>query len=181
MKLIIGLGNPEKKYHGTRHNIGFTMLDAIKDAWQKEASFSPWSVNKKFLSELSEGRINNEKVLLVKPQTFMNLSGNAVGSLAEFYKVAPEQIIVIQDELDLAFGTFKLQTDKSSAGHRGVQSIIDRLGSQKFWRLRIGIAKDDKNQQGASADFVLNRFSLLEKMKLRSLKNTWLEEIKKLL
>jgi PTH1 family peptidyl-tRNA hydrolase len=98
-----------------------------------------------------------------------------------FFKVEPQNIIVIHDDLDIAFGELKVQADRSSAGHNGVQSIIDRLGTQSFTRLRVGIAKSDKSKQGDAADFVLHRFGLVERLQLKVIKKKVLEEIKKLI
>ena len=165
MKLIIGLGNFEKKYFNTRHNIGFAMLDYIFDEYLKAEGFSDWSENKKFQAIISEGNLNGEKIILAKPTTYMNNSGSAVQALISFYKINPKDLIVIHDEIDLSFGNYKIQTDKSSAGHRGIDSIIGRIGTQEFTRVRIGIGKEDRKKQGDTADFVLNRFNLFEKLK----------------
>jgi PTH1 family peptidyl-tRNA hydrolase len=111
----------------------------------------------------------------------MNNSGNSVQAIANYFKVEPKDIIVIHDELDLPFGNYKVQTDKSSAGHNGVESIIKSLGSQEFTRIRVGVAKDDKDKQGEGANFVLNNFGFMEKLKLGSLKDKILGEIKTLI
>ncbi len=178
MKLIIGLGNFEKKYFNTRHNIGFAMLDYIFDEYLKAEGFSDWSENKKFQAIISEGNLNGEKIILAKPTTYMNNSGSAVQALISFYKINPKDLIVIHDEIDLSFGNYKIQTDKSSAGHRGIDSIIGRIGTQEFTRVRIGIGKEDRKKQGDTADFVLNRFNLFEKLKLKELKKKILQDVK---
>jgi len=178
MRLIFGLGNPGKKYQNTRHNIGFAAIDFIFEEWLKGEGFSAWHEEKKFQAEISEGNLNGEKIILAKPQTFMNNSGACAGALVNFYKVEPENVIVIHDDLDIAFGELKVQTDRSSAGHNGVQSIIDRLGTQAFTRVRVGIAKADRAKQGEAADYVLNKFGLVERLKLKVVKNKILEEIK---
>lgn len=181
MKLIIGLGNPGKKYETTRHNAGFMVIDHF---WKKNKelfNFSNWQTEKNFQAEIAEGFFNNEKVILAKPQTFMNASGNAVQPLMHFYKIPPLDLIVIHDDLDLEFGKIKVQKDISSAGHNGIKSIIEKLGTQNFWRVRVGIGKKNKAHQGETANFVLNRFSLLEKIKLNKIKEQIIEEVKKLI
>lgn len=165
MKLIIGLGNPGKKYELTRHNVGFMAVDKL----QKEWKFPDFELNKKFNAEISEGNCpvipseaeGSKKIFLVKPQTFMNLSGNSVKTLMDFYKITPEDIIVIHDDLDIEIGKYKIATDSSSAGHQGVQNIIDNLGTQKFKRIRIGIEGEEKrkNRVMPSDDFVLQKFT----------------------
>jgi PTH1 family peptidyl-tRNA hydrolase len=195
MKIIIGLGNPEEKYNDTRHNVGFAVLDKI----QAEFNFPEFSFNKKFNAEISSGTIeiaeakpprgglaskHSAEILLVKPQTFMNLSGESVRAILDFYKLAPEDIIVIQDDIDIEIGTFKLATDSRSAGHNGVQNIIDQLGTQKFVRLRIGIGAtttDEPSCRLGAHDFVLGKFSKEEEKKINSLFAEILGAIKKLL
>ena len=180
MKLIVGLGNIGNKYDNTRHNIGFTMLNFIFDNWLRKENFSDWKETKKFQAFISEGNLNAEKIILAKPTTFMNNSGEAVQLLLNFYKIAPQDLIIIHDDLYLLFGNYKIQTDRSSAGHNGVQSIIEKIGTQSFTRIRLGIGKEDKQKQGDSADFVLNRFGFFEKLKIKELKERILEELKKL-
>ena len=133
--IIAGLGNPGEKYDDTRHNIGFAMVDKLQEHW----NFPAFGFNKKFQAEVSEGNHASQKLLLLKPQTFMNLSGAAVRAILDFYKLTPADIIVIQDDIDIALGTFKVATDSRSAGHNGVQNIIDQLGTQQFTRLRLGV------------------------------------------
>lgn len=132
MKLLVGLGNPGTKYARNRHNIGFMALEAIGEAH----GFGPW--RSRFQGEISEGRLGTEKVLLLKPQTFMNLSGDSVQSAAAFYKLAPADIIVLHDELDLAPGKLRVKTGGGHAGHNGLRSISAHLGPD-FTRVRIGI------------------------------------------
>ena len=132
MKLIVGLGNPGGKHARNRHNVGFMAVDAIAAVH----GFGPW--RKKFSSQVAEGRIGGDKVLLLKPETFMNDSGRAVAEAARFYKLAPADIIVIHDELDLAPGRVRVKTGGGHAGHNGLKSIIAHLGPD-FHRLRIGI------------------------------------------
>jgi len=181
MKLFVGLGNPEQKYEGTRHNIGFAMIDFLYNEWLKKENFDDWGKNKKFNSEFTVGTVNGEKIILAKPLTFMNNSGTAVQAIVNYFKIPTKDVYVFQDELDLKCGDYKIQFNKSSAGHNGVASIIELLGTQEFTRIRIGIGKEDKQKQGNGADFVLNKFNLIERMKLKDVKKRILEEIKKLL
>ena len=178
MHLILGLGNPGKKYQNTRHNIGFAAIDFLFEEWLEGEGSTAWHEEKKFQAEISEGNLNGEKIILAKPQTFMNNSGTSTSALVNFYKVEPKNIVVIHDDLDIAFGEIKVQTDRSSAGHNGIKSIIERLGTQAFTRVRVGIGKADRAKQGEAADYVLNKFGLVERLKLKVVKNKILEEIK---
>lgn len=157
MKLIIGLGNPTRQYENTRHNAGFIMLTEI----QKIFSFPEFQFNKKFDAEISEGNIAGEKIILAKPQTFMNLSGQSVHEIAAFYKINIEDLILIHDDLDIDLGAFKISQDSSAGGHNGVSSIFDTLGTQKIKRIRIGIegAEKKKNRIIPGDVFVLQSFS----------------------
>jgi len=132
MLLIAGLGNPGSRYAKQRHNIGFMAADAIA----RRQSFSGWS--KKFKAEIAEGTIGGEKVLLIKPQTFMNLSGEAVGQAMRFYKLAPSDLVVIYDELDLQPGKARIKTGGGNGGHNGIKSIDAHCGKD-YRRLRLGI------------------------------------------
>lgn len=181
MKLLVGLGNPEKQYDGTRHNIGFALIDYIYKEWLQKENFDDWGKNKKFNSDFTVGTVNGEKIILAKPLTFMNNSGTAVQAIINYFKMETKDIYVFQDELDLKCGDYKIQFNRSSAGHNGIASIIEHLGTQEFTRIRIGIGKEDKQQQGKGADFVLNRFTLIERLKLKEVKKKILEEIKKLI
>ncbi|CAD5313079.1 unnamed protein product [Arabidopsis thaliana] len=134
--LIVGLGNPGKKYQGTRHNVGFEMVDALADA----EGISMNTVNFKAL--FGKGVIGNIPIMLAKPQTFMNLSGESVGQIVSFYKIPLKQVLVVYDDLDLPFGKLRLLPKGGHGGHNGMRSIIDRLkGSRDFPRLRIGIGR----------------------------------------
>lgn len=132
MLIIAGLGNPGSQYRGNRHNIGFMAVDAI----QRRAGFSPWA--KKFKADISEGEIAGEKVLLMKPQTFMNLSGEAVGEAMRFYKLGPDRIVAVYDELDLVPGRARIKTGGGHGGHNGVKSLDAHCGKD-YRRLRLGI------------------------------------------
>ena len=151
MKLIIGLGNPGKEYKKTRHNAGFLTIDKIISNIQYPISSS------KFNTEISNGIIDDEKIILAKPQTFMNNSGQAVRAVLDYYKIDPKDIIVIHDDLDIPLGEYKISKNKNSGGHKGVQSIIDHLGTKDFTRFRIGIMIE--NKKTPTEKFVLERFS----------------------
>ena len=155
MKLIIGLGNPGEKYEKTRHNAGFLAVNKIADNFQFPVS----SFNSKFNAEISEGIINNEKTILVKPMTFMNNSGQTVKAVLDYYKINPEDIIVIHDDLDIPIGEYKISKNKNSGGHKGVRSIIDYLGTKDFTRIRIGIGVQDLSCKIPTEKFVLEKFS----------------------
>jgi len=133
-RLIVGLGNPGQTYEATRHNAGFWLADQIAEdlraSYAHEQGFFAW---------VAKGRTNNASVMLAKPATFMNKSGQAVGALARFFKLTPEQILVLHDELDLPPGQVKLKQGGGHAGHNGLRDIQSVLGSADFWRLRIGI------------------------------------------
>ena len=148
MKLIVGLGNPGAEYAGTRHNIGFEVVDKLVAG--KVASPE---INKKINALVYKiGR-----TLLIKPQTFMNLSGSSVKAALDFYKIELAELLVIHDEVDLEFGEIKHQFDRGSAGHNGVESIVVALGSKEFHRLRIGVGRPE-NPSIETADFVLQKF-----------------------
>ncbi|MDD5397383.1 MAG: aminoacyl-tRNA hydrolase [Candidatus Moranbacteria bacterium] len=157
MKLIVALGNPGKDYAKTRHNAGFVILDEM----QKELSFPDFQFNKKFEAEISEANIGGEKTILAKPQTFMNNSGKSVQAIMDFYKITLENLTIIHDDLDIALGAFKVSTDSSAAGHNGVASIFETIGTQKIKRIRIGIEGAEKKleRQMSGCDFVLQNFS----------------------
>ena len=150
MKLIVGLGNPDKKYNNTRHNIGFMVVDNyLKDA--------TWS--KKFNGLYTTVNIGSEKVIFLKPQTYMNLSGQAVIQFVQYFDIKNTDILVIQDDLDQNIGAFKLKTNSGSGGHNGIKSIISSLHTENFARLKIGINSVNK---GEVIDFVLSKFSKTE-------------------
>lgn len=172
MKLVVGLGNPGKKYEKTRHNVGFLAVDHI----QKANNFSNWQLKKKLKSEIAENK--EFDIVLTKPQTFMNNSGEAVALADRNWELETGNLIVIHDDFDLPIGTYKIEQGRSAAGHKGVRSIIDHLKTKDFWRLRIGIrpssviptppsvipaeAKIQQSQIKAES-FVLKNFSTEEK------------------
>ena len=132
MCIIAGLGNPGSKYANNRHNVGFMAADAIA----RRHSFSPWS--KKFQAEIAEGKLAGEKVLLIKPQTFMNLSGQAVGEAMRFYKLEPSALTVLYDEIDLVAGKLRIKTGGGAGGHNGIRSLDQHIGPN-YRRIRIGV------------------------------------------
>ncbi|MGM3305151.1 aminoacyl-tRNA hydrolase [Anabaena sp. WFMT] len=166
-QLIVGLGNPEPKYDQTRHNIGFAAVDALARAWQ-----IPLAENRKFQGNFGEGIApGGGKVRLLKPLTYMNRSGQSIQAVTSWYKLPPESVLIIYDDMDLPLGKTRLRLSGSAGGHNGMKSTISHLSSQNFPRLRIGIGKpkgaaDDDNSETVS--HVLGRFSAAEN-KLMSL------------
>ena len=154
MFLVVGLGNPGAEYAQTRHNIGFMAADEIHSRY----NFSPYK--NKFDGLLAEGNIDNVKTLLLKPQTFMNLSGNSVIKAANFYKIPPENIIVIHDDKDLALGKLKTKIGGSAGGHNGLKNIDSQIG-QNYNRIRIGVGSPQEHHTD-TVNFVLSRFSKAE-------------------
>ena len=156
--LITGLGNPGRQYRFNRHNIGFAVLDSLTETLA--ASFS--RMESKAL--LAKANYKDRRLILAKPQTYMNLSGQAVSSLLRFYKIPLERLIVVYDEVDLDFGILRLRPSGGSAGHNGMKSIIEQLGTQDFPRLRIGIGRPPGKM--AAATYVLQDFSQAERVEL---------------
>ena len=153
MKLFVGLGNPGAKYQNNRHNIGFMALDQIAS----DHGFSPWK--KKFQGQMCDGRLGREKVTLLKPETFMNLSGQSVGEAMRFYKLTPADVVVFHDELDLAPTKIKCKTGGGHAGHNGLRSIHQHIGVE-YDRVRMGIGHPGHKDKVAS--YVLNDFAKAE-------------------
>ena len=149
--LIFGLGNPGREYERTRHNIGFIALDRLAIDWKIDIS------RLRFKSLVGEGKFGEYRVLLVKPQTYMNNSGTAVRSFMRFYKLEPDRLLVIHDDLDLPFGSIRMRESGGSAGQRGMQSIISKIGTDGFARLRIGIGRPPGKMD--PMDYVLKKFS----------------------
>jgi PTH1 family peptidyl-tRNA hydrolase len=166
MYLIVGLGNPEKKYEKTRHNIGFRVIDELEKIYD----------------------LSQNKVILLKPDSYMNNSGKVVREYLAYEKISPEKLIVVHDDIDLLFGDVRVSTDSSSAGHKGVQSIIDELKTQNFCRIRIGIRQDtitppigEAGKKQDTSEFVLKNFSKTEEEKLPEIIKKAVEETSKLL
>jgi len=184
MKLIIGLGNPGDEYKKTRHNVGFMVVDALAESLELD-----WKINKKFKAEIAQG---NDSII-AKPQTYMNLSGQTVQAILSYYKLLPKKfgliqkkgsdlseiLTVIHDDLDIVFGKYKIAKNSRSAGHNGVQSIINQLKTKNFQRIRIGIRNEmlDKMKEDLPAEtyrakagqFVLQKFNNKEEKNIKSL------------
>lgn len=153
MWLVAGLGNPGKQYSRTRHNVGFMVVDAL--AKELAAEFS----GRKFAAEFSQVKVGREKIIIIKPQTYMNRSGEAVAQLVNYFKVPSHRLLTVYDDFNLELGVVRLRLRGSAGGHNGVQSVIETLGTADFPRLRIGVGKPS----GDRADFVLAEFALDEK------------------
>jgi len=161
MKIIIGLGNPGEKYVRNRHNTGFIVIDKLRKKWD----FPEFKLEKKFNSDISEGllKIQNSKskILLIKPQTFMNRSGEAVQKILSFYNLTPSDLVLIHDDLDIEIGNYKISKDSSAAGHNGIQDIFDKLGTQEIKRMRVGVEIEGgrENRKLPGEAFVLQDFT----------------------
>jgi len=157
MLLIIGLGNPGKKFENTWHNLGFLAVENFKS---QEENFSDWKSFDRAQSLISQGKINDTKIIIAKPQTFVNNSGRAVRVLTAYYKLPTINIIIIHDDADLPIGTVKVSKNSGSAGHKGAQSIIDTMGSKNFTRIRLGARPRNYIPGSKSMErFVLKKFS----------------------
>lgn len=152
VRLVVGLGNPRPSDSTTRHNVGFWFVDAL--AQRHSVSFSTHTKFKGMVCELPAGELHAHKIRLLKPQTYMNLSGESVLPLARYFNIAPEEILVAHDEADLAIGQVKLKHGGGAAGHNGVSNISQHLATRDYWRLRIGIGKPAAPRRGIS-DYVL--------------------------
>lgn len=176
MRIIVGLGNPGEKYRDTRHNIGFQTLDQLLKKYESVKD-STWEDNKKTKSLLKKLEIENIPTLLAKPQTFMNNSGMGVKALLDFYKIKPEDLIVIHDELDLPLGKIQIRFGGGSAGHNGIESIIESLKTDKFLRIRMGIGKPiringskfDQKRHHSIEHYVIDSFSDSEHKDVRNM------------
>lgn len=157
MKLLIGLGNPGKDYAATRHNAGFMAMDFLAGHF----GLPPFRFAEKHKSEITEGEIAGEKIMLIKPQTYMNLSGQAAQSVACFYKIPAKDIVAVYDEASLPFGALRIRPDGSAGGHNGVKSLIGALGAG-FARVRLGIGPE-KSFPGPLEDYVLGKLAKEEK------------------
>lgn len=179
MKLIVGLGNPGEKYENTRHNLGFDVVESFLQDFEPEKKTN-WTTKKDFKSDIAtidwnqqDGEV--ERVILARPLTFMNHSGMAVQLITSYYKIEPSDLWVIHDELDLPVGSLKIRLGGSGAGHHGIESIIESIGTDKFWRFRMGIGVSHNHGEVAEhrgrdvSDFVLDRFEHGEVGKVREL------------
>ncbi len=169
MYIIAGLGNPTKEYEGTRHNVGFAVLDVLADRLFASVE------ERKFKGYYGRGVIGGEKVILLKPQTYMNLSGESVRAAADFYKVEPDHIIVVYDDISLDVGQLRIRTKGSAGGHNGIKNIIAHLGTQEFPRIKVGVG--NKPPRMDLADYVLSRFSKEEKGEMEDAYKTAAEAV----
>ena len=173
MKIVVGLGNPGREYARTRHNVGFMVAEELA----RRHGATGWA--KRFRSELAEARLGGEKVVLVKPQTYMNLSGHATREAVNWYHLPLEEVLVVADDLDLPFGTLRMRAQGSAGGHNGLASIVEQLGTTGVPRLKIGIGRG----QSSAVSHVLSQFSPDQEQALPDLVaraadavETWVEE-----
>lgn len=160
MKLVVGLGNPGDEYKNTRHNVGFELLDYICN--KKNINID----KEQFNAMYSVIRVDGERVLMIKPLSFMNLSGTVVKKFVDYFKLSPEDILVIQDDLDMPLGRVKIVTNSSSGGHNGIKDIEKNLKSKNYVRLKIGIGK---NNNVDTKDYVLSKFNDVERNEINSI------------
>lgn len=160
MKIVVGLGNPGKKYEGTRHNVGFDVLLAL---FQRFAA-DRWRSS--FEAEVTEVQVSGERVLLVAPQTYMNLSGRSVRSVVSFYKTPLSELLLVHDDINLETGRLRIRSSGSSGGQKGLQNAIDQLGTADFSRLRVGVGRPSEG--GNVVDHVLQKFTKAERIIMES-------------
>lgn len=159
--LIAGLGNPGKEYEKTRHNAGFLFVDYFFEKFRESFGFSDWKLDKKLKSEISVGKDKSKKIILLKPQTFMNLSGDSIKKALDYFKIDIADLKIIHDDIDLPLGKMKINLGASSAGHNGVQDIIEKLGTKDFTRIRFGI--ENRGEIKIETDkYVLEKFTTTE-------------------
>lgn len=151
MYIIAGLGNPTKEYDKTRHNVGFSVIDVLADRYNMDVS------ERKHKALCGRGAMEGQKVVLMKPQTFMNLSGESIRAAMDFYKAAPEDVLIIYDDVSLEPGQLRIRQKGSAGGHNGIKNIISHLGTQEFPRIKVGVGA--KPPRMDLADYVLSRFS----------------------
>ncbi|MEX2090631.1 MAG: aminoacyl-tRNA hydrolase [Candidatus Paceibacterota bacterium] len=184
-KLLIGIGNPDEAYRDTRHNIGFMFVDYLA----KKLGAGDFELNKKLNAFIAKTKLGKNILILAKPQTYVNKSGEAVAKLKNFYKVKPENIIIAQDDLDIEFGSFKNSLGKNSGGHKGIESIIKSLKTKNFWRIRFGISTSglkkarqlsDKKRDEIVKSFVLSKLTKGEHEKIKILFKEALERMENL-
>ncbi|HCL90993.1 MAG TPA: aminoacyl-tRNA hydrolase [Candidatus Atribacteria bacterium] len=173
MKIVIGLGNPGSKYEFTRHNIGFRIIDSLARDMGIE-----FNKVKSYYSLISRGMINNHKVMLVKPQTFMNLSGRAVNRVVSYYKIPLQDLLIVYDDLNLELGQVRIRKKGSSGGHKGIESIMQYLNSEDIPRLRIGIGNPSVNYNFDCVSYVLSNFNNDEEDKIAEVIQLSTEAIK---
>ena len=171
MLLVVGLGNPGKKYSGNRHNVGFMAVDALRDreGWP--------DYKEKFSGVFTRGMAFATEVVALRPMTFMNVSGDCVQPAVAFFKVAPAELVVVHDELDIPFGEVRLKFGGGHAGHNGLRSIIARLGTADFLRVRVGVGRPPPDFQGDVADYVLSDFDPSQRAEIPGLLSRALDAI----
>ncbi len=177
MKLIVGLGNPGKQYEKTRHNVGFMVLDYLHDQLNKTTGLDNWNLSKKFNAEICSGMFYGKKIIMAKPMTFMNASGQSVQLIAHFYKLKSTDIIIVHDDKDIPIGEIKIQTNRGPAGHNGVLSIIENISTQNFTRIRVGIKPTEEKKMKSINKFVLGKFGFSERHILRKMLDTAVDAI----
>lgn len=167
--IFVGLGNPGREYENTRHNIGFLVIKRLAERWEIDVT------RYRFKSLTGDGYVNEKRAALVMPQTFMNRSGTAVGSFTHFYKLDLSHLMIIHDDLDLPFGSIRLRKSGGSAGQRGMQSIINRLGHSDFPRLRVGIGRPPGRMD--PVDYVLKKFKRADEILLDQVLDTCVDAV----
>ncbi len=174
MHIIVGLGNPTSKYDGTRHNVGFHVIDLIADKYNINVD------GKKNKAYIGKGMIEGQKVILVKPQTYMNLSGESVGGLVDYFKIdETSELIVIYDDISLDVGQLRIRKKGSAGGHNGIKNIIAHLGTQEFLRIKVGVGEKPKHYD--LADYVLGHFSKAENIEMEDGYERIMQAIKEML
>lgn len=184
--LIIGLGNPGRNFQNTPHNIGFQTINSLRLAIN---GFSDWQMNKKLKALVAEIQAPRKidhgqwsKIILAKPQTFMNNSGDAVGAIKNFYKIPLENIWIIHDDLDMELGKIRIKYNSSSGGHKGVESVINKLNSKNFYRIKVGVrGQVEKNKKIDAEKFVLKKFTNQERIVIKKAQDEAINLLKKLL
>lgn len=174
MKIIVGLGNPGNTYERTRHNVGYLAVDYLAEHF----SCSSWSLKKQQQAWISDGVIDGEKVVFVKPDVFMNVSGGPVSKVLNWYKEDVAHLVVVHDDTDVAVGAYKVQSDRGAAGHNGISSIIHAVGSKEFSRIRIGVRPEGNTLP--AVDLVLGSMSSEELSALHDVFISLVPEIKKI-
>ncbi len=173
MRVIVGLGNPGKRYEGTRHNVGFEVIEQL--AGHHGVALK----EKKFKALFGRGYVHGEAVMLVCPQTFMNRSGESVGPLVGFYKLGVESVVVVHDDLDLPLGAVKVKSGGGHGGHNGLRDLVSKLGSADFHRIRVGIGRPQGSM--ATSDWVLSRWAVSQREQLQRIRERASEAIEHLL
>jgi peptidyl-tRNA hydrolase, PTH1 family len=175
LRLVVGLGNPGSRYEATRHNVGFMALDALR------ADLALGDLKEKFCGVMTRGEALGHMLVLLKPMTFMNLSGSSVHPAMAFLKVPPKDVVVLHDELDLPFGDVRVKVGGRHAGHNGLRSILERVGSPEFIRVRIGVGRPSPDFQGDVASYVLSGFDAVQRADLPGVLTRAVEATKKIL